>query len=657
MKPKTINNRPTIITNVNNSPVLIKNKLQKNHKKNWLLISVYLLMFGITGVTTTTVLLHNHANYSDSNFNPHSNSNLWEQYYKNNKPDNKLIDLTPTKRFFKDNANSVVWKIHSVKDKNSLSFSSVLNQIDNKLQDGGIETVSQQTVKSLPTDFFTNIINNPAVDFTINSHQVTNSTFKWPDNYNQSTSCDLKVSTSDEANAFGIQNNNINFVIKVTITNLLTVDLKDVKLDNLSSDQTIYTDYDSSTNATIPQIIKYIQPTIKDAFITKLKAILQIDKIPDNDYEITFNGNDDKTKYDFNKDSVPVNFQITSTEDSKNYNFTGKLESSINVKNEVFNISNETELQTEIQNKYSIKEKNRDNWLNIVFDNKTDKDNVDTCLTDKGLTVANDEINKVIKPFVVSYFNDKHKALNLKPNDIKITSDLQLKDNLFQNNDGILGKQCTISISAKQEGYKLSGKLPINITIHGKNIDATTQNHNSPDSFKLNGIYLPDGQDADILQDNEHYYQQTTLLANWMGDDKDSLKSKFNNAYSINKDSFSGSFTSKYQLETSGAIKDTTFKISDIKNKKITNFYDLINQTKNIYLHTSVTKNSSSEKKDRTLNSVELVFTSTIDPPYTNGNNILYSFKIVTEEKTSIDNGAKLMFSNFNFKIAYQQNN
>ncbi|WP_342275731.1 hypothetical protein [Spiroplasma endosymbiont of Nebria brevicollis] len=656
MKPKTINHRPTIITNVDKTPTLIKNKLQKNHKKNWLLISIYLLVFGITGITTTTLLVSNHASYSDSNFNPHSNANLWEQYYENNKPDNKPIDLAPTQNFFKDNANPVFWQIHSAKDKDSLSFSAILNQIDNKLQVGGIETVSQQTVKSLPNGFFTNIINNPAVDFTVNNQQVTNNTFEWPSNYNQSTSYDLKVNTSDEAKAFGIVNNNINFVIKVTITNLLTVELKNVKLD-LNPNQVIYTDYKSSTNATIPQIVQYIQPAIKDAFVTKLKSILQIPTIPDSDYNITFNDNDDKP-HNFNTESVPVKFQITTTDGNKD-NFTGKLESSVNVQNKICDLNGEAQLQTEIKNKYPEQETNPDNWLNIIFDNKTDKDNIDTSLTDTGLITANSKINEAIKPLVVSYFNKKYSLLNLKTDNIQITSDLKLKDNLFQNNDGISGKQCKITISPKQEGYKLSGNLSFDITVHGTNNSATTQNHNSPAGFKLNGIYLPDGQDANILQDNEHYYQQATLLANLMGDDKDSLKNQLKNAYSIKKNSFTGSFTSQYQLETSGSIESTTLNISDIKNpnQKISNFYDLINQTKNIYLYTSVTKNPPSGQKDRILNSVKLVFTSTIDPPHTNGDNTLYSFDLVKKTGISIDDGAILMFPNFNFNISYQQNN
>lgn len=656
MKPKTINQKSIITGDVNSSPVIIKNKLQKNQKKKWLLLSIYILFFSITGLTTTMLLVHNHANYSDSNFNPQSNSNLWAQYYEKNKPDNKLIDLTQTQNFFQDKTHLIDWQIKSIDDKNSLIFHTVLNQIDNYLKANKIETDKQITSTSLPNEFFTNVINNPAVDFTVNKQQVTNSTFQCPNVYKKNTSYDLKVSTSNEANAFGIFNNNISFDIKITITNLLAVNLKDLILDNLQHDQMICTSNEESSNTTIADITKYIQPAIKEAFVTKLISILEIKNITDNDYDITFKEND-TNKHNFNKEPILVNFQIESKDSAVNDNFIGTLTSTVTVQNEIFNLNKEDEVKTNIENKYSTQETDHKKWLNIKIDNTSDKNNIDTCLTKTGVITANNVINKVIKPIVVKDLNNKYKTLNLENYDIKIISDLKEGDNLFRNNDGIFGKQCAITILPNKDNYKLSGELSINITVHGTNITNTTQNHNSPDNFKLNGIYLPDGQDNDILQDNEHYYQQTNLCENWIGESKDSLKTKLKNAYSIADSSFTGQFTSQYQLETSGKTEQTTFNIDKLNNQKISNFYDLITKNKNIYLYTSVTKKSEPEKKDRILNSVKLIFTSSIDPPQPNNDNILYSFDIVTEKGISIKDNAKLMFANFNFKISYQQNN
>lgn len=656
MKPKKINQQSVITNDVNSSPVIIKNKLQKNQKKKWLLLSIYILAFSITGLTTTMLLVHNHVNYSDSNFNPQSNSNLWAQYYENNKPDNELIDLTQTQNFFQDKTHQIDWQIKDVSDKNNLTFHTVLNQIDNYLKANKIETDGQVTSTLLPNEFFTNVINNPAVDFTVNNQQVTNNTFQWPIAYKQNTSYDLKVSTSNEANAFGIVNNNISFDIKVTITNLLTINLENLTLDNLQHNQMIYISNEESSNTTIAQITKYIQPAIKKAFVDKLISILKIKNIPDNDYNITFTDND-TNNHNFNKEQVRVNFQINSSDTAINDNFTGTFTSNVTVQNEVLDLNKEDELKTDIQNEYSAQEADHNKWLNIKIDNTNDKNNIDTCLTTTGVITSNNAISEAIKPIVVKDLNNKYKTLNLENDDIKITSNLKEGDNLFQNNDGIFGKQCTVTISRNKDNYKLSGKLLINITVHGTNFTSTTQNHNSPDNFKLNGIYLPDGQDNDILQDNEHYYQQTNLYENWMGENKDSLKNKLKNAYSIVDSSFTGQFTSQYQLETSGKTEQTTFNIDKINNQKISNFYDLIAKTKNIYLYTSVTKKSEPEKIDRVLNSVKLIFTNTIDPPEPNNDNILYSFDIITEKGISIKDNAKLMFDNFNFKISYQQNN
>lgn len=656
MKPKKINQQSVITNDVNSSPVIIKNKLQKNQKKKWLLLSIYILAFSITGLTTTMLLVHNHVNYSDSNFNPQSNSNLWAQYYENNKPDNELIDLTQTQNFFQDKTHQIDWQIKNINDKNNLSFHTVLNQIDNYLRANKIETDGQVTSTLLPNEFFTNVINNPAVDFTVNNQQVTNNTFQWPSAYKQNTSYDLKVSTSNEANAFGIVNNNISFDIKITITNLLTINLENLTLDNLQHNQMIYISNEESSNTTITQITKYIQPAIKKAFVDKLISILQIKNIPDNDYNITFTNND-TNNHNFNKEQVRVNFQINSSDTAINDNFTGTLKSDVTVQNEVFDLNKEDELKTDIQNEYSAQETDHNKWLNIKIDNTNDKNNIDTCLTTTGVITSNNAISEAIKPIVVKDLNNKYKTLNLENDDIKITSSLKEGDNLFQNNAGIFGKQCTVTISPNKDNYKISGKLLINITVHGTNFTSTTQNHNSPDNFKLNGIYLPDGQDNDILQDNEHYYQQTNLYENWMGENKDSLKTKLKNAYSIVNSSFTGQFTSQYQLETSGKTEQTTFNIDKINNQKISNFYDFIAKTKNIYLYTSVTKKSQPEKIDRVLNSVKLIFTNTIDPPEPNNDNILYSFDIITEKGISIKDNAKLMFDNFNFKISYQQNN
>lgn len=649
MKPKRINNKSTFITNVNNPPVVIKNKLQKNHK-NWLLIGIYSLVFGITVTTTVVLFIDNGVNYSDSNFNPRSNPNLWEQYYEKNKPDNKLIDLTRTKKYFDDDkVKEVVWEINTDKDKNSLSFNTVLNQIDKKLQEAGIES----TDKSLPNGFFVNVINNPAVDFTINNQQVTNSSFVFPEEYNDSSSYDLKVSTSNEANAFGIQNKNISFVIKVKITNLLVFDISKLSL-NLDHINFSYLE----EKTTISKIIPYIKPKIEDAFVKALKLKLKVMNIFNNDYNITFVGNDIKT-HDFSQ-GVDVKFQINSTKNSIKDNFEGTIIHTVKVSSKIIKLSDENDLEKKIENKYPAKESNSNNWLNIEFDNSSDKDNVDTSLTKEGLTIANSKISEVIKPQVINYLNDKYKEFNLKDADFKITSDLRLKDDLFNN---ALGKQCKIIVKPTEKNYKLSGQLEITITVHGKNTNfiSNKQASDPKKEFSLDGIHLPDPKGNNFLQDGMHDYEQPKLLSKLVGDPNDPnsqtsknsvLETIKNNSYTVEPTSFVGELNITYLLDEE-KHKNVPIKInpSDITNGQGSekNFWDVLNKTKQIWLKTSVNRDTS--KNDRVLETVALVFTPTNDP----NASPLWVLDLSDRFGKSIIDCATLVFSDFQFTIDYHQ--
>lgn len=116
--------------------------------------------------------------------------------------------------------------------------------------------------------------------------------------------------------------------------------------------------------------------------------------------------------------------------------------------------------------------------------------------------MINTNVNSAIKLIVQNYFLIHDPELIINETDYDITTSLTIGDDIFNNR---LGKDFTISLKDNGTTYKLKNSLDdINITIHGHNKkNIAGQYSTSP--FALDGIWLRDGKDPNILQEGQHF--------------------------------------------------------------------------------------------------------------------------------------------------------
>ncbi|WP_174481538.1 hypothetical protein [Spiroplasma endosymbiont of Danaus chrysippus] len=626
--------------------------VKKNKKKRILLFSLYLLAFGSTTVTTI-LLLHTTAAFNNSEFNPNSNNKLWDDYYQKHHRNSEPISLDSTIAYFSKSTNIVNFNvIENAADNGNIDFTNVLSSIDNNLKktDPKIESdIDNDNSNLLPINFFLNANYNPAVKFTVGKDKkpITNTSFILPKNFNESKSYVLNLTTNDQASIFGIESTNVNIEININIINQVAINIASLpvnfpdKIINITNPE----------NATIDSIKdKWLIPTIQDQFATILSKALNVPKkeIKPSYYKIEFqNGSEPQN---FTK-SVPVQFSITSL-DNNPWNFTGKKDNcTINVKNDIADLSSMKELTNEIETQYNNDKDNKN--FQITLDNQKDKNgnfiNAGSKLSEEDVKFVNSEIIESVKKICQSYFQKNYSDLNIKDSDYTISTNLNVGNNIFNNK---LGKNIEIKITANPNDHKLTKSLDnIKAIVHGHNKNNITGNYPSPKDFALKGIWLKDGQDANILQEGQHFYEQDNLLGNWITN-KDSLLNKINNnSYRPVENAFTGQFTMNYLLDGDKTPSGMSVDISkDIKGDKANNFWDLITQTKSIFLETDV---AVTTKSGWELNNVKLVFTDSETQP--TKDNTLYTLDLSERfAGKTISDRATLTFPDFNFNFNYQ---
>ncbi|WP_339039473.1 MULTISPECIES: hypothetical protein [unclassified Spiroplasma] len=625
--------------------------VKKNKKKRILLFSLYLLAFGSTTVTTI-LLLHTTAAFNNSEFNPNSNNKLWDDYYQKHHRNSKPISLNSTIAYFSKSTNIVNFNvIENAADNGNIDFTNVLSSIDNNLQktDPKIESdIDNDNLTLLPINFFLNANYNPAVKFTVGKDKkpITNTSFILPKNFNESKSYVLNLTTNDQASIFGIENTNVNIEININIINQVAINIASLpvnfpdKIINITNPE----------NATIDSIKdKWLIPTIQDQFETTLSKALNVPKkeIKHNYYEIEFQNSSEPKNF---TTSVPVQFSITSL-DNNPWNFTGKKDNcTINVKNDIADLSSMKELTNEIETQYNNDKDNKN--FQITLDNQKDKNgnfiNADSKLSEEDVKFVNSQIIESVKKICQSYFQKNYSDLNIKDSDYTISTNLNVGNNIFNNK---LGKNIEITIKAADNSYKLDGSLSAKAIVHGHNKNNITGNYPSPKDFALKGIWLKDGQDANILQEGQHFYEQDNLLGNWITNKDSLLNTINNNSYRPVENAFTGQFTMNYLLDGDTKPSGMSVDISkDIKGGKVNNFWDLITQTKSIFLETDV---AVTTKSGWELNNVKLVFTDSETQP--TKDNTLYTLDLSERfAGKTISDRATLTFPDFNFNFNYQ---
>ncbi|WP_338957157.1 hypothetical protein [Spiroplasma endosymbiont of Tiphia femorata] len=625
--------------------------VKKNKKKRILLFSLYLLAFGSTTVTTI-LLLHTTAAFNNSEFNPNSNNKLWDDYYQKHHRNSKPISLNSTIAYFSKSTNIVNFNvIENAADNGNIDFTNVLSSIDNNLQKTvpKIESdIDNDNLTLLPINFFLNANYNPAVKFTVGKDKkpITNTSFILPKNFNESKSYVLNLTTNDQASIFGIENTNVNIEININIINQVAINIASLpvnfpdKIINITNPE----------NATIDSIKdKWLIPTIQDQFETTLSKALNVPKkeIKHNYYEIEFQNSSEPKNF---TTSVPVQFSITSL-DNNPWNFTGKKDNcTINVKNDIADLSSMKELTNEIETQYNNDKDNKN--FQITLDNQKDKNgnfiNADSKLSEEDVKFVNSQIIESVKKICQSYFQKNYSDLNIKDSDYTISTNLNVGNNIFNNK---LGKNIEITIKAADNSYKLDGSLSAKAIVHGHNKNNITGNYPSPKDFALKGIWLKDGQDANILQEGQHFYEQDNLLGNWITNKDSLLNTINNNSYRPVENAFTGQFTMNYLLDGDTKPSGMSVDISkDIKGGKVNNFWDLITQTKSIFLETDV---AVTTKSGWELNNVKLVFTDSETQP--TKDNTLYTLDLSERfAGKTISDRATLTFPDFNFNFNFQ---
>lgn len=625
--------------------------VKKNKKKRILLFSLYLLAFGSTTVTTI-LLLHTTAAFNNSEFNPNSNNKLWDEYYQKHHRNSGPISLDSTIAYFGKSTNIVNFNvIENAADNGTIDFTNVLSSIDNNLQktDPKIESdVDNDNSTLLPINFFLNANYNPAVNFTVGKDKkpITNTSFTLPKNFNESKSYVLNLTTNDQASIFGIKNTNVNIEININIINQVAINIASLPVNFLNKIINIT----NPENATIDSIKdKWLIPTIQEQFETILSKALNVPKkeIKPSYYKIEFqNGSEPQN---FTK-SVPVQFSITSL-DNNPWNFTGKKDNcTINVKNDIADLSTMKELTNEIETQYNNDKDNKN--FQITLDNQKDKNgnfiNADSKLSEEDVKFVNSQIIESVKKICQSYFQKNYSDLNIKDSDYTISTNLKVGYNIFNNK---LGKNIEITIKAADNSYKLDGSLSAKAIVHGHNKNNITGNYPSPKDFALKGIWLKDDQDANILQEGQHFYEQDNLLGNWITNKDSLLNTINNNSYHPVENAFTGQFTMNYLLDGDTKPNGMSVDISkEIKGGKANNFWDLITKTKSIFLETDV---AVTTKSGWELNNVKLVFTDSETQP--TKDNTLYTLDLSERfAGKTISDRATLTFPDFNFNFNYQ---
>ena len=631
--------------------LIYKINVKKNKKKIILLFSLYLLAFGSITVTTI-LLLHTNVAFKNSEFNPNANNKLWDDYCQKHHRNSEPINLDSIIKYFSDSSNVINFNVVEKPDVNdNIDLVSILRNIDNNLQKVNIESnVDNDNSSLLPFNFFLNVNYNPAVNFTIGNDKIpiTNTSFTVPKKFNDRKSYVLNLTTNDKALTFGIKNTKVNIQININIINQITINISDLSFD--FPDKII--NITNPENATIDSIKnKWLIPIIEDQFATTLSKALNVSKaeIKPSYYRINFN--DPSAKKDFTK-NVPVQFLITSL-DNNPWNFTGTSKKcTINVKNDIADLSNMKELTNEIEAQYNNDKDNK--AFQITLDNQKDENdnyiNADVNLSESNLKFVNDQIIKGIQIICRNYFQKNYSNFNINDSDYTISTNLKVGDNIFKN-ENKLGKPIEIKIDASQNNYKLTKSLDnIKAVVHGHNKNNITSNYSSPKNFALDGIWLKDGKDANILQEGQHFYEQNKLLENWITNKDSLLNTINNNSYHPVTDGFTGKFTMNYLLDGDKTPSGISVDINkDITGGKATNFWELITKTKSIFLETDVVITTSGWA----LKNVKLIFTDSETKP--TKNNTLYTLDLSGKFKgVIVSDRATLTFPDFNFNFNYQ---
>ncbi len=164
------------------------------------------------------------------------------------------------------------------------------------------------------------------------------------------------------------------------------------------------------------------------------------------------------------------------------------------------------ELTNEIETQYKNDKDNKN--FQITLDNQKDKNgnyiNVDGSLSEDNLKFINDQIIKGVQTICQNYFQKNDSHLNIEESDYTISTNLKVGDDIFNNK---LGENIEIKITASPNDHKLTKSLySIKAIVHGHNKNNITGNYPSPKDFALKGIWWKDGQDANILQEGQHFY-------------------------------------------------------------------------------------------------------------------------------------------------------
>lgn len=649
IKFKEDNNNKTLLSTIN---------IKKNKTKKVLLLSLYALTFAVT-TTTTILLLDTNTHINNYHFNPNANDKLWEDYFQHHHHNqSEPIKLHNIYTYFNDSSKVVTFAVENNNvSSDNIDFMNVLQNIDSNLQTNGLENkVDNDNVneKQLPINFFQNVNYNPAVSFSAaekgkGQQPITASTFSIPKNYNDTNHYLLKLKTNDQAPIFGIENKDGDININIDIVNKVKIDISQLTFTFPQKEIAIANPTTTTINAIKDQLI----PEIKEQFAKTLSAALNVpqDEIKDSYYQINFiNGN---TTPDFSQaGGAKVEFTIDAGDGKANtWGFHGKLENAtINVKNTHPDLATMTDLNAAIKKAYTD-----DKYNKIILENEKDEKgnyrDADKKLSQQDLDFANNKIILDITTICQKYFDEHYPTLMVTKDDYQVTTNLAVGDDIFNHQ---AGKAITITIEAINNN-KLQKSLNQTVIIHGHNKNNITSSFGS--TFDLNGIWVKDHQDDNILQPNTHYYAQDILFNNWISDkNPESLFSKIkNNAYYPIAESFSGSFTVNYTLDQNNDPGFMNFDISDKSiNKttsggKVINFWDLITKTKTIFLETKV-----EVKSGWSLQEVKFIFTDSanIKP---NNDNTLFTFDLSSKfAGIGVTDNAPLKFLNFKFNFNYQ---
>ena len=645
---KKINKNIELLTNNSIVPIntKLKLKLQQNKKPKLVIASIYLLVFGITTLTTSLLLFNCNPTFNNTIFNPNANNNIWNNYYEQHEKNHQLVNLNGTVDYFSKNNISF-----SVTNQAEINYYDILNAIDSNLQNNKIEVKNNNINNNLlPTAFFSNIIYNPAISFTINDTPLVNFPFKIPEIYDHRKDYQLHFTTNNDSEAFGIAKGNNTMDINVIVKNEVAINLNDIKLGNLNGTISV----PNPKKTAVKDIVNSLTPTIKTAFTTVLAAKLGMDpkKIIDDYYQIDFLEKDQIFNFTNLK---TLNFIISTNSKIPNkWNFYGSCKGTISVINTTVDLSKETTLSTNISSCFDESKKGK--GIRVDIDNSKDKTNIDTNLTADGLNSVNESVFAAIEPTITNYFNQKFPTLAISNKDYNITvNNIEKGANIFALTKG---KVLNISIKATNNTYKLKGILNTTVTIHGHNQNAVNAlEYKQPDDFKIIGVDYPGNKDKDILQAKTHYYEQHNLFNNWIGNKDSLLNTIKNNTYGIEENSFKGNININAKLDNVQIISQN-IKIEDIKSDKVTNFYQLLKNTKFIYLKTRVNPATATHNTD-TLEEIKFIFTSevVVNVDSDISNITLYTIDLWVKPDCAIMKNAPLVFNNFDFNINYEQFN